>query len=182
MYCVNGILFNHESPRRGKTFVTRKITQGVARIMAGLQDRIVLGNLSSLRDWGHAKDYVEAMWMMLRLEKPEDFVIATGEQHSVKEFCDICFAMAGMNIEWRGSGVDEEGIDTDSKKVVVSVSPSYFRPSEVETLLGDSTKARQILKWKPTFTFHELVHDMLQVDFKEYSLTLPSFEECMAKI
>jgi len=181
MYCVNGILFNHESPRRGKTFVTRKITQGVARIAAGEQERITLGNLGALRDWGHAKDYVRAMWMMLQVEKPEDFVIASGEQHSVREFCEICFRMVGMPLTWRGAGVSEEGVDPNGV-VRIAVSPQYFRPTEVETLLGDCTKAKTKLGWKLTYSFHELVYDMLQHDLKEFGVACPSMDECMARL
>jgi len=173
MFCVNGILFNHESPRRGKTFVTRKITHAIARIKKGLQDNVVLGNLSSLRDWGHAKDYVAAMWMMLQQDKPDDFIISTNEQHSVREFCEVAFSIAGYNIGWRGAGVNEEGYDKNTNQALVIVSPRYYRPCEVETLLGDSSKARSVLGWKPSTTFQELVHDMVASDFAEYGLHLP---------
>jgi GDPmannose 4,6-dehydratase len=163
MYACNGILFNHESPLRGETFVTRKITRALARIKLGLQDKLYLGNLDSLRDWGHARDYVEMQWLMLQQEKPEDFVIATGEQHSVREFVTVAAEVLDIKISWSGTGVDEVGID-QSGKAIVSVDPRYFRPAEVETLLGDPTYARQRLGWKPTVTFSELVKDMIEAD------------------
>ncbi len=167
MYAVNGILFNHESERRGETFVTRKITLAVARISQGLQDRLYLGNLDSLRDWGYAKDYVECMWLMLQHDTPEDFVIATGEMHSVREFCTIAFANAGIDIRWDGEGVNEKGIDKLTGKVLVEVDTKYFRPSEVELLLGDPTKAKTLLGWNPTKTpFPELVKIMVQHDIR----------------
>jgi GDPmannose 4,6-dehydratase len=156
-------LFNHESPLRGETFVTRKITRALARIKLGLQDKLYLGNLDSLRDWGHARDYVEMQWLMLQQEKPEDFVIATGEQHSVREFVTVAAEVLDIKISWSGTGVDEVGID-QSGKAIVSVDPRYFRPAEVETLLGDPTYARQRLGWKPTVTFSELVKDMIEAD------------------
>jgi GDPmannose 4,6-dehydratase len=166
MYACNGILFNHESPLRGETFVTRKITRGLARIKQGLQDCIYLGNLDSLRDWGHARDYVKAQWSILQQEQPEDFVIATGEQHSVREFVEIAGAELGMQIRWRGADVHEQGVDAGSDRVVVKVDPRYFRPTEVDTLLGDSTKARQKLGWQPEITFRELVKEMAESDLK----------------
>ncbi len=167
MYAVNGILFNHESERRGETFVTRKITLAVARISQGLQDRLYLGNLDSLRDWGYAKDYVECMWLMLQHDTPEDFVIATGEMHSVREFCTIAFANAGIDIRWDGEGVNEKGIDKLTGKVLVEVDTKYFRRSEVELLLGDPTKAKTLLGWNPTKTpFPELVKIMVQHDIR----------------
>jgi GDP-mannose 4,6-dehydratase len=152
MFCVNGILFNHESERRGETFVTRKITLAAARIARGYQERLYLGNLDALRDWGYAKDYVECMWLMLQHPTPEDFVIATGEMHSVREFVTKAFAEAGINIRWEGKGIDEKGIDVATGKVLVEVDPKYFRPAEVEQLLGDPTKAKTLLGWNPTKT------------------------------
>merc|ERR1712176_477057 len=148
MFAVNGILFNHESPRRGGTFVTKKVTSSVARIVAGKQDKIVLGNLDSKRDWGHAKDYVKAMWMMLQTEQPEDYVVATSKQYSVRQLVTLSFEFMGKKIVWRGSGVSEEGVD-ETGKVLVQVSPKYFRPTEVETLLGDASKAKKELGWSP---------------------------------
>jgi len=163
MYACNGILFNHESPRRGETFVTRKITRALARIKLGLQDKLHLGNLDSLRDWGHARDYVEMQWLMLQQEQAEDFVIATGEQHSVREFVTVAGEELGIKISWSGVGVNEVGVDPDGK-IVVAVDPRYFRPAEVETLLGDATYARERLGWKPTVTFSELVREMVGAD------------------
>lgn len=167
MFAVNGILFNHESERRGETFVTRKITLAVARIAAGLQDKLYLGNLNALRDWGYARDYVECMWLMLQHDKPEDFVIATGEQHSVREFCDKAFACVGITLRWEGTGVDEKGIDTATGRVLIEVDPKYFRPSEVETLLGDPSKAKNLLGWNPSKTsFDTLVRLMVDSDIE----------------
>lgn len=167
MFAVNGILFNHESERRGETFVTRKITIAVARIAQGMQDKLYLGNMNAMRDWGYAKDYVECMWLILQHNKPEDFVIATGEMHSVREFCTLAFAEAGINLRWEGEGIDEKGIDTATGKTLVEVDPKYFRPAEVEQLLGDPTKARTLLGWNPTKTsFPELVKLMVQHDMK----------------
>jgi GDPmannose 4,6-dehydratase len=163
MYACNGILFNHESPLRGETFVTRKITRALARIKLGLQDKLYLGNLDSLRDWGHAKDYVEMQWLMLQQEQAEDFVIATGEQHSVREFVSVAAEELGIKISWSGVGVNEVGLDQNGKTVAV-VDPRYFRPAEVETLLGDATYARKRLGWKPTVTFLELVREMVGAD------------------
>lgn len=163
MYACNGILFNHESPLRGETFVTRKITRAVARIKLGLQDKLYLGNLRAKRDWGFAKDYVQAMWLMLQQEKPEDFVIATGETHEVREFVSLAFAEAGIQITWQGEGVNEKGLDQDGR-VLVEVDPRYFRPTEVELLLGDATKAQQKLGWKPETTLQELVTMMVRED------------------
>ena len=164
MYAVNGILFNHESERRGETFVTRKITLAAARIAAGLQDKLYLGNLSAMRDWGYAPDYVECMWLMMQQAEPEDFVIATGEQHSVREFCTLAFRYAGIELHWEGSGIQEKGIASDGR-VLVEVDPRYFRPSEVDSLLGDTSKARQRLGWNPRKTsFGELVARMTQYD------------------
>jgi GDPmannose 4,6-dehydratase len=169
MFCCSGILFNHESERRGETFVTRKITLAAARIAQGKQDKLYLGNLDSLRDWGYAKDYVECMWLILQHDKPEDFVIATGVQHSVREFATLAFHHAGIEIEWQGSGMDEKGIDKATGKVVVEVSPDFYRPTDVVNLWGDPTKAKTELGWNPTKTsFEELValmtkHDMEKV-------------------
>jgi GDPmannose 4,6-dehydratase len=160
MHCSSGILFNHESPRRGETFVTRKITQGLSRISSGLLDHIELGNLNAKRDWGHAKDYVEAMWLMLQQDEPDDYVIATGHQYSVKEFIEEAAPIFGFNIEWMGEGVDEIGYDWGMKKTVIKVNDRYFRPAEVESLLGDATKAKEKLGWEPKITFKELVEDM----------------------
>jgi GDPmannose 4,6-dehydratase len=163
MYACNGILFNHESPLRGETFVTRKITRALARIKLGLQDCLYLGNLDSLRDWGHARDYVEMQWRMLQQDGPEDFVIATGVQHSVREFVTIAAKKLGIDVSWQGNGVDEIGLDEKGNKIV-AVDPRYFRPSEVETLLGDPTRAHDKLGWKPTVTFEELVTEMVEAD------------------
>jgi GDPmannose 4,6-dehydratase len=165
MYACNGILFNHESPNRGETFVTRKITRGLARIQVGLQDRLYLGNLDSLRDWGHARDYVEMQWRMLQQNEPKDYVIATGEQHSVREFVNLSASFLGMHITWKGIGPEEKGIDQNGN-VVVAVDPRYYRPTEVETLLGDASKARQDLGWQPKVTFLELVKEMIVEDQK----------------
>ena len=165
MFAVNGILFNHESERRGETFVTRKITLAAARIAAGQQDKLYLGNLDALRDWGYARDYVECMWLMLQHEQPEDFVIATGEQHSVREFTERAFAHVGIELRWQGEGVGEQGIDQATGRVLVEVDPKYFRPAEVETLLGDPTKAKTLLGWNPQKTsFEELVRLMVEHD------------------
>lgn len=160
MHASSGILFNHESPRRGETFVTRKITRGLSRISTGLQECLYLGNLNARRDWGHAEDYVEAMWLMLQQEKPDDYVIATGKEYSVKEFVEASAEYFGMKIEWQGEGLDEVGVDKFTKKVVVRVSDKYFRPAEVETLWGDPTKAKEVLGWEPKHTFDSLVEDM----------------------
>ena len=165
MCAVNGILFNHESERRGETFVTRKITLAAARIAAGEQDKLYLGNLSALRDWGYARDYVECMWLMLQHDTPEDFVIATGEQHSVREFTKRAFHEVGIDLRWEGEGVEERGIDIATGRILVEVDPKYFRPAEVETLLGDPTKAKELLGWNPSKTsFEELVRIMVRHD------------------
>lgn len=167
MFAVNGILFNHESERRGENFVTRKITLAAANIANGLQEKLYLGNLNAKRDWGYARDYVECMWLMLQHERPEDFVIATGEHHSVREFATLAFHYAGIELEWRGEGIDEKGIDKASGKVLVEVDPRFFRPSEVEQLLGDPTKAKTLLGWNPTTTsFDKLVRIMVEHDMK----------------
>jgi GDPmannose 4,6-dehydratase len=167
MYACNGILFNHESPIRGETFVTRKITRGMARIKLGLQDCLYLGNLDAKRDWGHARDYVEMQWLMLQQEEPDDFVIATGEQYSVRDFINAACGELGINIRWEGSGVDEKGIDENSGNMIVAVDPRYFRPTEVETLLGDPSKAKEKLGWETRTTFKELVSEMVVSDLKE---------------
>ena len=167
MFAVNGILFNHESERRGETFVTRKITLAVARIHEGLQDKLYLGNLNALRDWGYAKDYVECMWLMLQHDTPEDFVIATGENHSIREFCELAFKEIGIELVWQGTGVDEKGIDRSTGRILVEVDPKYYRPTEVEQLLGNPAKAKKLLGWNPTKTsFPELVHLMVQHDLQ----------------
>jgi len=165
MYACNGILFNHESPVRGENFVTRKITRALARIKLGLQKRLYLGNMDAKRDWGHARDYVEIQWLMLQQEKPEDFVIATGVQYSVRDFVNAAAAELGILVRWEGSGVDEKGYDEDGN-CIVSVDPRYFRPTEVETLLGDASKAREKLGWQPKTTFDELVKEMVREDLK----------------
>ena len=167
MYACNGILFNHESERRGETFVTRKITLAAARIVQGYQDKLYLGNLNSLRDWGYAKDYVECMWLILQQEKPDDFVIATGEYHTVRDFCTLAFKTLGVNLRWEGEGVNEKGIDVATGKVLVEVDPKYFRPAEVDQLLGDPTKAKTQLGWNPRKTsFEDLVKIMVEHDMK----------------
>jgi GDPmannose 4,6-dehydratase len=166
MFACNGILFNHESPLRGETFVSRKVTRAAAAIKLGKQDKLYLGNLSAQRDWGHAKDYVEGMWRILQHHEPLDFVLSTGELHSVREFCEKTFGLLGYNIVWEGEGVNEKGIDSISGKVLIEVDPIYFRPTEVDLLLGDSTKARTLLGWKPNYTFDTLVEEMVQADLK----------------
>ena len=172
MFAVNGILFNHESERRGETFVTRKITLAIARIKQGYQDKLYLGNMDARRDWGYAKDYVECMWLMLQHDTPEDFVIATGEMHTVREFTTLSFAEVGIELRWEGEGEDEKGIDVATGKVLVEVDPKYFRPAEVEQLLGDPTKARTKLGWNPTKTsFKELVKIMVASDMKKVART-----------
>ena len=167
IYACNGILFNHESPTRGETFVTRKITRALVRIKLGLQDCVYLGNIDAKRDWGHTKDYVEMQWLMLQQDQPEDFTISTGEQHSVREFVEIAAKEVDITIEWSGEGVDEVGIDTKTKNTIVRIDKKYFRPTEVETLLGDSTKAKNKLNWQPKISFQELVKEMMIADLKE---------------
>ena len=166
MYACNGILFNHESPLRGETFVTRKITRAVARIKLGLQGKLYLGNLDSKRDWGHAKDYVRMQWLMLQQDEPEDFCISTGVQYSVRDFVNAAFKEVGISVHWEGSGIDEKGIEDGSDKVLVEVDPRYFRPTEVETLLGDSSKAREKLGWTPEITLGDMVSEMVREDLK----------------
>lgn len=167
MYAVNGILFNHESERRGETFVTRKITLAAARIARGLQDKLYLGNLNALRDWGYAKDYVECMWLIMQQPEPDDFVIATGEYHTVREFATIAFLRAGIEIEWHGNGLEEKGVEKSTGRVLIEVDPRFFRPAEVEQLLGDPTKAKQQLGWNPRRTsFEQLINIMVDSDLK----------------
>jgi len=160
MHASSGILFNHESPRRGETFVTRKITRGLSQISVGLQDILYLGNLDAKRDWGHAKDFVKAMWLMLQQDEPDDYVIATGEQYSVRDFVNRAAPYFGLHLEWEGEGLEEVAVDKTSKRTVVAVDKRYFRPAEVESLLGDPTKAKEKLGWEPTTTFDQLVEDM----------------------
>jgi len=166
MFASNGILFNHESPVRGETFVTRKITRAAARIKLGLQKKVFLGNLDAKRDWGHARDYVEAMWRILQHDEPDDFVIATGETHSVRQLAELAFKEAGFNIRWEGTGVDEKGIDAETGQTLVEVDPRYFRPTEVDLLLGDATKAKEKLGWEPRTSFKQLVREMVQEDLR----------------
>jgi GDPmannose 4,6-dehydratase len=166
MYACSGILFNHESPIRGETFVTRKITRALSRIHHGTEDCLYLGNMDSLRDWGHARDYVRAQWLMLQQPEPDDFVIATGEQHSVRDFVTLAAAEIGIKVEWRGAGVDEQGVDAVTGKVIVKVDPRYFRPTEVETLLGDPSKAKAKLGWVPEYSFSDLVREMVASDME----------------
>lgn len=167
IFASNGILFNHESPRRGETFVTRKITLAAVRIKCGLQKKLYLGNLNAKRDWGHAKDYVECMWLILQNDKPDDFVIATGEMHTVREFCELAFKEVGIELKWEGEGIDEKGIDIDSGRVLIEVDPKYFRPTEVDQLLGNPNKAVNELGWNPTQTsFETLIKEMVQEDLK----------------
>ncbi len=177
MFACNGILFNHESERRGETFVTRKITIAAARISLGLQDKLYLGNLSSLRDWGYAKDYVECMWLILQHDKADDFVIATGKQHSVREFCTLAFRFVGINLEWEGEGASEKGIDGKTGKVIVEVSPDFFRPTDVVNLLGNPSKARNELGWNPEKTsFEDLVSIMVRNDYDIWKETKNSMK------
>ena len=165
IYACNGVLFNHESPLRGETFVTRKITRGLARVKVGLQEQVFLGNLSAKRDWGHARDYIEMQWLMLQQEKPQDYVIATGEQYSVREFVQRCAKLLDLELTWQGSGIDEKAVDSKGN-IIVAVDPRYFRPTEVETLLGDPSKAKRELGWTPRTSFDELVREMVDADFK----------------
>ena len=167
IYACNGILFNHESPVRGETFVTRKITRALVRIKLGLQDCVYLGNIDAKRDWGHAKDYVEMMWLMLQQDKPEDFTISTGKQHSVREFIEVAANEVGIEISWNGGGVNEVGVDRKTNNTIIRIDKRYFRPTEVETLLGDSKKAKEKLNWAPKISFIELVKEMVKFDLEE---------------
>jgi GDPmannose 4,6-dehydratase len=166
LFACNGLLFNHESPRRGETFVTRKITRGLARIKFGIEDCLYLGNLEARRDWGHARDFVEAQWLMLQQDEPEDFVIATGVQHSVRQFVEIAAAEMGMSISWQGSSSEEIGVDEGTGRTVVRIDSRYLRPAEVDALLGDASKARDQLGWEPKTSFDELVREMVQADLR----------------
>ena len=170
IYATNGILFNHESPRRGESFVTRKITYSLARIKAGLQESFSLGNLHARRDWGYAKDFVRAMWLMLQQDKPDDFVIATGEMHSVREFVERASRIAGFDVAWEGEGIDERGVDRKTGKTILRIDPKYFRPAEVDLLLGDPSKAKKVLNWQPEVTFDKLVELMMRADLKRFGI------------
>lgn len=167
MFAVNGILFNHESPRRGETFVTRKITRSAVRIKLGVEEKLFLGNLDSKRDWGHAKDYIEGMWLVLQQDKPEDFVLATGVTTTIREFCNMTFKELGIQIEWKGKGINEKGLDKATGKTIIEVDPAYFRPTEVDLLLGSAAKARQKMGWVPKYTLPMLVKEMVHEDMKE---------------
>ena len=169
LFACNGILFNHESPRRGLTFVTRKITTTLGKILNGEEDKLVLGNIDSKRDWGHAKDYVEGMWLILQQDKPDDFVLATNETHSVREFIEKSFSLKGFDIKWKGNGLNEIGYDSKTKRELIFISEKYFRPTEVDLLLGDSTKARKQLGWVPKYTFDDLVREMVKKDAIVYN-------------
>ena len=186
IYACNGILFNHESPVRGETFVTRKITRALARISLGLQEKLFLGNLDAMRDWGHAKDFVEMQWLMLQQDKPDDFCIATGIQYSVRDFVNFAWNHLGKKIIWKGKGLDEKGYDSDTGNLIVEVDPRYFRPTEVETLLGDPSKAKEKLGWEPKITLEEMVHEMMDNDIslakrdsliKQHGFKAPDFNE-----
>jgi GDPmannose 4,6-dehydratase len=186
MYACNGILFNHESPVRGETFVTRKITRALARISLGLQDTVYLGNMDAKRDWGHAKDYVEMQWLMLQQDEPDDFCIATGVQYSVRDFVNFAWSHLGKTIRWEGEGINEKGYDSETGNLIVEVDPRYFRPTEVETLLGDPSKAKEKLGWEPKITLEEMVYEMMENDIniakrdslvKEYGFKAPDFNE-----
>lgn len=176
IHASNGILFNHESPKRGETFVTRKVTRAVAAIAKGEQEVLYLGNLDAKRDWGHARDYVTGMWLMLQQDEPDDYVLATGETHSVRELAELAFAHVGFDLVWRGSGVDEQGVDAKTGRVLVKVDPRYFRPTEVDLLIGDPTKARTKLGWKHTVTFQELVREMVESDLSEEQRRIDGYE------
>lgn len=167
MFASNGILFNHESPRRGNSFVTKKIAIAAAQISRGEREKLFLGNLSAKRDWGYAPDYVDSMWRILNVDEPGDFVVATGETHSVREFCDLAFGFAGIDLRWEGEGVDEKGIDSKTGKVLIEVDPWYFRPTEVDLLIGDASKAKEVLGWEPKVTFKELVEIMMEYELRE---------------
>jgi len=177
IYACNGILFNHESPRRGETFVTRKITRALARIKLGLQECLYLGNMNSLRDWGHAKDYVEMQWLILQQDQPEDFVIATGVQYSVRYFVERAAKALDIEIDWKGSGINESGFDRKTGKCIVKIDPRYFRPAEVESLLGDSTKAKNKLGWTPKISFEEMVNEMINSDFANSKISIENVKK-----
>lgn len=177
MHASNGILFNHESPIRGETFVTRKITRAVAAITLNKQDKIFLGNLDAKRDWGHARDYVEGMWRILQQPNPDDYVLATGETHSVRDFVELAFKEVGRTIEWRGEGVDEQGLDADTGQVLVEIDPRYFRPTEVDLLLGDPTKAKEVLGWEHSTPFAQLVKEMVETDLRDFLKSDPQRSE-----
>jgi GDPmannose 4,6-dehydratase len=166
LFISNGILFNHESPLRGETFVTRKITRAVAKISMGLQEKLYLGNVDAQRDWGHARDYVEGMWMMMQQDEADDYVLATGETYSVKHFCNLAFSHVGITLEWKGSGVDEKAFDSKTGKVLIEIDPKYFRPTEVDLLIGDASKAKKQLNWEPQVSFRELIELMLENDLR----------------
>lgn len=170
LYAVNGILFNHEGPRRGENFLSRKVTLGLANILAGKEEYLTLGNLHAQRDWGHSKDYVEGMWLMLQPDTPDDYVLSSNETHTVKEFVEKAFKLRGFDIEWRGSNLDEVGYDKNTGRVLIKVDERYFRPTEVDLLLGDSTKARRVLKWSPKYTFDSLIHEMVENDCKSVDI------------
>lgn len=170
MFACNGILFNHESPRRGETFVTRKISRGLSRIKLNLDETLYLGNLDAKRDWGYAKDYVEGMWMMLQQKKPDDYVLATNETHSVREYVEVASALLGFDLEWRSKGVDEEGVDRKTGKIIIKIDPAYFRPAEVDLLIGDPAKAKKIMGWQPKVKFKELVEIMINADLEREEL------------
>ena len=172
MFACNGILFNHESPIRGETFVTRKITRAASKIKLGLQEKLYLGNLDAQRDWGHAKDYVEGMWQMLQHEKPEDFVLATGKTTTIREFCNLSFKELGIDIKWDGNGVKEVGIDKSSNKVIISIDSNYYRPTEVDLLIGDASKAKKLLNWNPKYDLKSLVKEMVNVDYSFFQKSL----------
>jgi GDPmannose 4,6-dehydratase len=171
MFACNGILFNHESPLRGETFVTRKITRAASKIKLGLQEKLYLGNLNAQRDWGHAKDYVEGMWRMLQYEKPEDFVLATGKTTTIREFCDLSFKELGIEIKWEGEGENEVGIDQSSNKVIISIDNNYYRPTEVDLLIGDSSKAKKLLSWTPKYDLESLIKEMVNADYNFFRKT-----------
>jgi len=172
LHVSNGILFNHESPRRGENFVSRKITYSIAQILAGDKERLVLGNIDAKRDWGHARDYVKAMWQILQQTSPDNYVISTGETHTVREFVEVAFKLCGIGIRWSGLGADEKGYDDKDGRVLVSIDSKYYRPVEVPYLLGDSSKAKQVLGWTPTISFKELVNEMLQADLLSFNIKL----------
>ncbi|MDZ7693107.1 MAG: GDP-mannose 4,6-dehydratase [Balneolaceae bacterium] len=177
MFAVNGILFNHESPVRGETFVTRKITRAAVRIAAGLQEKTYLGNLEAQRDWGHAKDYIEGMYLMLQQDEPEDFVLSTGKTHTVRRLCELAFGFAGITLEWIGEGIDEKGINAKTGDTVVEIDPRYFRPTEVDLLIGDATKAHEKLGWSPKYTFEQLIEEMVQEDQEKINLIVDNNED-----